>query len=179
MANDETFPEKERLHTRQIVVEVFRLPDRRWEIRGQLTDVRDYDSKLKTGLMRYAGTPLHKMEVMLIVDETMTIVAANSLTSASPYPGICENINPAYEKLVGLTIKGGFKNNLKELFGGLKGCTHITELVGSMAVTAVQAISPELEKHSDKRPRKLDSCHALDTNKEVVKNYYPGWYGER
>ena len=166
---------KQRLHTRDIAVDVFRLPERKWEVFGVLKDVRAYESKLKTGVILSAGEPLHQMEVSFVLDETMTIVKAYSHTKASPYPGVCEKINPAYEKLIGMTIRGGFKKQLKSSLGGIQGCSHITELISSMAAVAVQAIAPELPVAADKKPGKLDSCHALSTKGNLVAEYYPKW----
>lgn len=175
MSNPEQTVEREKLHTRHIVVDGYRRADGLWDIEGRLTDIRQRDIPLRTGV-RLAGTPLHEMLVRFTVDDGLTIVSAVAETRASPYPGTCENIGPDYAGLAGLRIEGGFRREVARLFGGLHGCTHITELLGNMGTVAIQTIGPELEKKSDERPKKLDGCHALDSSGSVVAYYYPEWH---
>jgi hypothetical protein len=174
-----TLPEliapREKLHTRHIVIDGYKRADGFWDIEGQLTDVRHRDIPLATGT-RLAGTPLHEMLVRITVDDALNIVAAAADTRASPYPGTCEKITPDYARLVGLRIEAGFRQEVARLFGGLHGCTHITELLGNLATAAVQTVAPETEKISKRKPRKLDGCHALDSTGPVVAHYYPAWH---
>jgi hypothetical protein len=164
-----------KVHTRNIEINGYKCTDDRWEIEGHLTDVRHHDIPLPTGT-RLAGQPLHEMVVCLTVDDQLNIHAVTAETRASPYPGTCENVTPEYGKLVGQSIQTGFRREVVRLFGGTKGCTHITELLGAMATAAVQTVGPEVEMKSGERPRKLDGCHALDTAGSVVANHFPTWH---
>lgn len=166
---------REKIHTRHIVIDGYKRADGLWDIEGHLTDIRGRDIPLRTGV-RLAGTPLHEMLVRITVDDTLKILSATAETKASPYPGTCENITPEYAKLEGLRIEAGFRREVGKLFGGLRGCTHITELLGSIGTAAIQTVGPETEKNSDEKPRKLDGCHALDTTGPVVAYYYPEWH---
>ena len=166
---------REKLHTRRIVIDGYRRADGLWDIEGHLTDVRQRDIPLRTGV-RLAGTALHEMLVRITVDDTLKIVSAAAETSASPYPGTCENITPDYARLEGLRIEAGFRREVGKLFGGLRGCTHITDLLVNIGTAAIQTVAPETEKTSGEKPRKLDGCHALDTTGAVVAHYYPAWY---
>lgn len=174
-----TLPEvvlpREKLHTRQIVIDGYKRADGLWDIEGHLTDIRYRDIPLRTGV-RLAGTPLHEMLVRITVDDTLKILSAAAETRASPYPGTCENITPDYARLEGLRIEAGFRREVGKLFGGLRGCTHITELLGNIGTAAIQTVGPEVEKTSNEKPRKLDGCHALDTTGPVVAYYYPEWH---
>jgi hypothetical protein len=148
-----------------------------WLIRGHLRDVRDRDVPLQGGEIRRAGTPLHEMSAQLAVDSTLTILAAEANIAAAPITGICEGIAPDYSRLKGVCITAGFRRELGRLFGDLKGCMHLTELIANMASVAVQAVGSETEKVIDgEKPRKLDACHALDTTGPAVKYFYPKWY---
>jgi hypothetical protein len=175
MTLTERIAPREKIHTRQIVIEGYKCADGLWEIEGHLTDIRYQDIPLRTGL-RPAGTALHEMLVRITVDDTLKILSAVAETRASPYPGTCENIAPDYAKLEGLRIEAGFRREVGKLFGGLSGCTHITELLGNIGTAAIQTVGPETEKKSDEKPRKLDGCHALDTAGAVVAYYYPAWH---
>ena len=175
MTLPEVSPQREKIHSRQILIEGYKRTDGLWEIEGHITDIRHHDIQLRTGV-RLAGTPLHEMLVKITVDGSLKILAAAVETQASPYPGTCENITPEYAKLEGLRIETGFRREVAKLFGGLLGCTHITELLGNMGTVAIQTLAREAEKKSDEKPKKLDTCHALDTSGPVVAYYYPEWH---
>jgi hypothetical protein len=95
---------------------------------------------------------------------------------AMPYDGECNAIEPAYRKLVGLAIRPGFHQRLKELLGGVRGCTHITELAGMLATAAFQTMAGQRVQDPEKKPFQLDRCHALAETSAVVGRYYPKWY---
>lgn len=166
---------REKVHTRTIELNGYRRSDGLWDIEGHLKDVRHHDIVMRSEV-RPAGAALHEMVVVITVDDELNIRAARAETRASPYPGTCENIAPDYAGLVGLRVAGGFKKELARLFGGLRGCTHITELLGSMATAAMQTVGPHIEKTSTERPAKLDGCHALDSSGPIVAYHYPTWH---
>lgn len=166
----------EAVHTRQIEVEVHKCRNELWRIRGNLRDVRGRDLPLRTGEIRRAGAALHDMSVQLVVDASLTILVAEAHTAAAPLTGICEGITPDYARLAGVRIGAGFRRDLGRLFGGIGGCTHVTELIASMASVAVQTVGSDTEKAADEKPRKLDGCHALDTTGAAVAQFYPSWY---
>src|SRR6185295_9946546 len=95
---------------------------------------------------------------------------------AMPYVNYCNTIVPAYRALVGLAIRPGYSERVRELFGGVRGCTHITELAGALATAAFQTMAGQRLQSPDEKPFQLDRCHALDTTKPAVAKYYPRWY---
>jgi len=166
---------RERLHTRQIRIEGYRRDDGLWDIEGHLTDIKDFEVALASG-PRPAGEPVHEMWLRLTVDATLTIHAACAATDAMPYQGSCDTITPKYGQLVGLRIAPGFTKKVRELFGGVHGCTHITELIGTVATGAYQTLVGQVPAPVDRKPFQLDGCHALDTTGPVVARFYPRWY---
>lgn len=65
--------------------------------------------------------------------------------------------------------------------GGVRGCTHLVELLGPLATTAFQTVYPWRAKHApeveiERPPRHLHSCHALARDGDVVRREYPRWY---
>jgi hypothetical protein len=95
---------------------------------------------------------------------------------AMPYVGDCNRIEPAYRKLIGLGIRPGYHQRLKELLGGVRGCTHITELAGALATAAFQTMAGQRVQPAERKPFQLDRCHALAATSPVVGRFYPKWY---
>ena len=82
---------------------------------------------------------------------------------SAPYPGGCDRIEGAYQKLVGANLARGFRRVVKEALGGVHGCSHLTELVGLLPSVAVQTFaSLRREIEGAEKPFQLDRCHALD-----------------
>jgi hypothetical protein len=172
--------ERELTHTRRIRYEGYKRADGLWDIEAHLNDVKNHDYRLKTGVRR-AGQPIHDMWVRVTIDRHMKIVDAAASSDAVPYPGGCETIAPAYRKLVGLSLVKDFRKNVREALGGVRGCTHITEMLGGLPTAAIQTFAGEMpeEREGGGKPFQLDQCHALETTTETVKKWYPKWYKGR
>lgn len=163
------------LHRRSISVEGFQREDGLYDIEGHLLDVKGYDFSVSGGT-RVAGEPIHDMWLRITIDEHMVIHDAQASMDARPYEGSCETITPHYGKLKGLRIAPGFTKSVKELFSGVRGCTHLTGLIGTLATVAFQTRYGSAESGSEHKPPHLDGCHALDTQGPVVAHFYPKWY---
>jgi hypothetical protein len=166
---------REALHRRSIEIRGYKRDDGHYDVEGHLVDTKDFDFKLAAGV-RPAGRPIHEMWLRITVDRNLVIIDADAATDAMPYVGACDVITPDYRKLVGLAIRPGYHQKLKELFGGVRGCTHITELAGSLATAAFQTLAGQRVQPAEQRPFQLDKCHALAADGAAVARYYPKWY---
>jgi hypothetical protein len=169
--------ERELLHTRRIRYEGYRRADGLWDIEGHLTDIKNHGYALKTGVRR-AGQPVHSMWLRLTIDRALNVVDAEASADAVPYPGGCEKIAPFYRQLIGLNLGRQFRKKARELLGGVRGCTHLTEMLAGMPTAAIQSFAGEMKEEQDdgSRPFQLDQCHALETTTETVRKWYPKWY---
>ena len=169
--------ERELVHTRRVRYEGYKRTDGLWDIEAHITDVKSHDVKLRTGVRR-AGLPIHDMVVRVTIDRKLNVVDALSVSDAVPYPGGCESIAPAYAGLVGLSLIKDFRKRVRESFGSVRGCTHITEMLGGMPTAAIQTFAGEMrqDRGDGTKPFQLDQCHALETTTATVKKYYPKWY---
>lgn len=166
---------RELLHARKIEIKGYKRADGLYDIEGHLLDTKPYDFKLAAGV-RGADEPIHSMWLRITVDRTLTIVDAAAAMDAMPYVDHCDQIVPAYRKLIGLAIRPGYQNRLKELFGDVRGCTHISELAGALATGAFQTMAGQRLQDPDEKPFQLDRCHALAATSPAVARYYPRWY---
>jgi hypothetical protein len=167
---------RQRLHSRRVTYEGFQRDDGLFDIDAHLDDVKDHDFMLLTG-NRLAGEPIHSMHVRVTIDRQCTIVDIEARTDRMPYPGACDQIVPAYRKLIGANLVRGFRKRLHDTMGGVQGCTHLTELLGYLPTAAVQTFAGlRREDHGTRKPFQLDRCHALETSTDTVRTYYPKWY---
>ena len=168
-----------RKHTRSITFEGFRRDDGLWDIEARLLDIKDHDMPLVDGVRR-AGEPLHDIRVRVTVDDAMNVIDVAACADATPFPGVCERIVPVYRQIIGLNLLKGFLKSVKTLFGDTRGCAHVNDLLMAIPAAAFQTLAGEM-KHgeAEKKPFHLDRCHALATNSDVVRRFYPRWYRDR
>ena len=122
---------------------------------------------------------MHDMLVRVTIDRRFEVIDIEATTEEMPYPGQCNKIGPDYKKLIGSNLLKGFRKVIAEKMGGVKGCTHLSELLGYLPTAAVQTFAGErreTDAPAGKKPFQLDSCHALATDTETVRIYYPKWY---
>jgi hypothetical protein len=171
-------------HTRAISIEAFARDDGLWDLDAHITDTKTKDSKLASGL-RPSGMPIHDLSLRITIDTKLTIVDAEAVSDAVPYPGFCNTIGPDYKKLIGLNLLRQFRYGVNDRLAGVNGCTHITELAQLLPTAAIQAFAGDVIDTRDgadnssftEKPFQLDRCHALRVDGLAVAQYYPRWAG--
>lgn len=157
------------LHTRRVECAGYEREDGLFEIEGRLLDTKGEQTDFPYGPIIAGGT-LHHMRLLMVLDRKLVIQSVEAVTEQAPTP-VCGQITAAYRALAGLQIGAGFKKRVAERVGGLNGCTHLTELLGPMATTAIQTLAPIVQKRLRQRaatdpdfemPRHwvIGSCHA-------------------
>ncbi len=169
------------LHTRTITCEAFARDDDLIDLEGTLIDVKHQPFTLPERGVMMPGEALHEMKFVITIDRDYFIRDAWTKTLQSPYR-ICNAINDHYRQIIGLRIESGFTRKVKQLFRGIEGCAHLTEMLPTMATIAFQVVwtssdkrtsSENADADSVNRPTPLGGCHALRKDGEVVKLYYP------
>ena len=127
------------IHTRRVVCQGYRRDDGLWDIEGHLTDVKSYLFHTSCRGDIEPGDPLHGMWMRLTVTDRFEVVDIEAVIEKSPFV-VCGGVSADYKQLVGLTIGAGWNRAIKERLGGVRGCTHLTELLGPIATTAFQTI---------------------------------------
>jgi hypothetical protein len=167
-------------HTRSILLEAFAREDGLWDIEARLTDTKTRDIALASGV-RAAGEPIHNMHLCITINTDFDVVDVVAHSLAVPYPGQCEAITPAYKKLIGLNLLRSFRAKVRERLGGIDGCTHLSELAAVVPTAAVQAFAGERAhlRSAEEKPFQLDHCHALRSDGDAVRQFYPRWYVDK
>jgi hypothetical protein len=176
------------LHTRSYEVRAFKVDDDTIVLRGAVRDTKppglyiDEDPE---------PLPIHHMVVELTISfPALEITDAEVLFEVHPQ-SMCPGIADAYRGLVGLSIARGFNNKVRSLFGGPRGCTHVTALLAAMAPVAIQCnwsmrvakarelgdpprgeVTPEMREMMI--APNLNSCHVWDEHGEFVAHIRSG-----
>lgn len=172
------------LNRRTITCEGYVREDGLLDIEGCLIDVRGKDSTNPWRGTVPAGGPVHQMRVCLTVDESLTIRALEEATEAAPYPP-CRNAAAAMQRLVGLRIVRGFRQEVRRRVGGPDSCTHVLSLLDSMASAAVQTLGSlrlgiepgsalaAIATRDPARPTLIDSCVSYAATSPIVAVLWP------
>ena len=180
MALPTAAPSRQLKHTRSIVVQVYSRGDGLWEVDAELSDTKTRDAPLAGGV-RPAGAPIHDMLLRLVVDERFNVIESGAQTRAMPYPGHCDDFGDAYGRLVGLNLLKGFRQDVLQRLGGVRGCTHLTELSQVLPTAVVQAFAGAVidtrgDSPAGRQPFQIDRCHALRSDGPAVRAFYPRWF---
>jgi hypothetical protein len=171
--------ERSPIHTRAIECRSYRRADGLFDIEGHLTDVKSYPFSSEYRGEVKAGEPVHDMWLRLTVDDDMVVREVEAKTDAGPY-AVCPAINPAFAKLKGLAVGPGWNKKVRELLGGVRGCTHLVDLLGPMGTVTLHTVrwstsAPGAKPRAPSRPP-LNICHAWSADGEVVRREYPALY---
>lgn len=175
-------------HTRVVTCLGFRRDDQLWDIEGRIIDTKPYGfANRDRGGRIEAGEALHDMSIRITINDDLEVLDAEAVIDESPY-NYCKCVVDVAKHLIGLQIAPGWTNKSKAAMGKNRGCTHLTELLGPIATTAIQTIASERIKRQAKDSQALqdsrkgmkspfiDSCHSLAADSPVVKMHWPDQY---
>jgi hypothetical protein len=170
---------RRQVHLRRIQCEGFEREDGLFDIVGTLIDTKPFPLELQEKTVP-GNEAIHHMTLCLTLDRDRLIHDVVARTQEGPH-AVCGAIAESYRQLVGLRIQPGFNLVVKRLFRAELGCTHMTELLPSMATTAFQMLwraaddvtDPDQPEH---RNSPLGGCHALKTDGEIVRLHFPDQY---
>jgi hypothetical protein len=169
------------LHHRRIDMQGYRRDDGLFEVEGRVIDTKPHDyypPAPSRAVM--ADAPIHDLALTLVFDADMIVVAVRTDFRAHPY-AICPASAPAMQALVGLRIGAGWHAAIRKALPTAERCTHLAELLGPMATTALQSMSALRAGQPDPigrdgRPAKIDSCYAYGAGRDLVATRWPDFH---
>jgi hypothetical protein len=174
------------LHTRAVTYNGFLRDDGLWDIEGSMSDVKTYGFERSDGSDMPAGAPIHGMHIRLTVDEDMTIRAIATSMDHTPFGECQQGVDPM-QRMVGARLGPGWRQAIEKALGGVRGCTHLRELLFNMATAAYQTVFPWRERErrlagvapaqNAQPPYHLGRCIAWDVDGAVALRYYPQFAG--
>jgi hypothetical protein len=170
--------ERELVHTRTIESWGYRRSDGLWDVEAHLRDQKTYDQKNDWRGEILAGEPVHDMWVRLTLDDDLIVRDIETSSDQTPF-ALCGEVAPIFVDLKGEAIGPGWSRTVRKKVGGVRGCTHLVELLGRVANTAFQMIFPlrgTFPSRGNKQPLVLNTCHGWSEKSPVVKKRFPEWY---
>ena len=175
------------LHTRKVTYCGYHREDGLWDIEASITDEKSYAMNTSgRGYMR-AGDFIHGMGIRVTVDDSMTIVGIESSMDFTPY-GECQAGVSPMQGMLGAKMGPGWRRAIEKALGGVRGCTHLREMLFNMATAAYQTI-PGYMIHLRKEaggpapegtgapPYHVGKCIGWDFDGPLVARKYPQFVG--
>jgi len=161
---------KEKVHTRAIVMNTYRVDQERILVEGELKDERSVGVITFTGKERGPGTVHHMVVRLLIGTLPVTILDAEAEMHHVPLDA-CSQATASLKKLIGMPVAYGFSKEVKDRLDGIEGCNHLTSLVLTMGSAAMQGLAA----HRGHKPQTQEE-RALTL--EYIKNSCVVWQEE-
>lgn len=181
---------RKHIHTRTLDMRGYEREDGMWDIEGHLRDTKTYGFDNRWRGRVEADDPVHEMYLRLTIDPDMTVREVEAVTDAHPFPN-CPEVTPNFKLLEGTRIGLGWNRKVRELLGGVKGCTHHVEMLSQLATVTFQTLAGKRRRDEDtkdgaqdgqdgeeplRRPRLLNTCYAFAADGVVVEEEYPAFY---
>lgn len=126
------------------------------------------------------------MAIRVTLDDSMTIREIVTSMASTPFPE-CLHAQDPMRQMIGCTMGPGWRHTIEKNLGGIKGCTHLRELLFNMATAAFQTI-PSYREYQRKLagqsipstgqpPYHLGKCMSWDFNGPVVERHRPEFFG--
>ncbi len=143
-------------HNRKIEISTYPAEGGHIITEGRLTDVRLKDYYKFTGERVDAGT-LHDLRLILLVKIPEMIIEDLEVVIETVPREDCLLIAKSLNPIIGMPVTGGFTAKVREAAGGTRGCTHLLNLLVTMAPALMQGYwayiyqqKPDLSKIKDR-----------------------------
>jgi hypothetical protein len=177
---------RQHLHDRAVTYRGYLREDGLWDIEGEIADTKTYHFEMTERGAMPPGTPVHAMAIRVTLDDRMVIREIAAVMDDTPY-GECRRGEDPMQKMVGASMGPGWRQAIERALGGVKGCTHLRELLFNMATAAYQTVFPYQDRQrqlagiastaSEQPPYHLGRCIGWDFDGPVVARTYPQFAG--
>jgi hypothetical protein len=148
------------VHERRLELRSYPLEDGRLIIEGWLRDERLVDGYHWNGVPRDSGV-VHWMCIRFLVgDWPLTILDAEGEMPNVPHQ-LCPSTLEGIKRAVGIKIVAGYSERIRRIFGGVRGCNHLTHLMMVMGTAALHGYWTQHSRERRPVPRSLEEFEAL------------------
>ena len=148
------------VHERKLELRSYPLEDGRLIIEGWLRDERLVDGYHWNGVRRDPGV-VHWMCIRFLVgDWPLTILEAEGEMPNVPHD-LCPTTLEGIKRAVGIKIVAGYSEQIRKIFGGVRGCNHLTHLMMVMGTAALHGYWTHHSRKPRPIPKSLEEFEAL------------------
>lgn len=166
------------LHSRQVHYEGFEREDGLYDIEATLLDTKPMDFEVDGEGSWQAGQPIHDMRLRLVIDAQFVVQAVEVVLEQVPH-GLCQSAAEPMQRMVGCSMRQGWRQAISERLGKVQGCAHLRELLQNMATVAIQTLAPRMiaaRRTDGSAPLPLGGCLAWDPAGPLVARIYPRFH---
>jgi hypothetical protein len=172
------------MHTRSVQFDGYLRDDGLWDIEAELKDTKSYRSPGYDRGELAPGEPVHQIFVRLTIDNDLVVRDAVFEMRAIPFDH-CGGAAARPEAFIGTALGRGWRKAVDERMKGTLGCSHLRELMYSIATAAFQTVTSYRETNmpalgapmaADGRPFYLGQCRSWAFDSPVVRQRYPQFY---
>jgi hypothetical protein len=129
---------EKKIHGRQVQITTYDHGKEAVVVEGRLTDNRFTTTYyFSDGQTRPPGI-VHDLVIRMVVKGPTLIIEDIDVDMETVPREDCREVLDTLKPLVGMKIRAGFTEKVKDKIGGAKGCTHLVALLLAMAPAAVQ-----------------------------------------
>lgn len=181
-----TAPKRIAAHTRTITCTSYVRDDGLWDVEARIEDRKHYEhAMLERGTLK-VDAPYHSIGVTLTVDDRLTVIAVDGDMSATPFDECQAALDPL-PGLVGATLGRGWRKAVDAALSRSCACTHMREMLYTVASAAIQAIPgypvqvaggrwPPEDSPTKAQPAFIGGCVSWREDGPVVGRHYPRFH---
>ena len=166
------------LHTRQVHYEGFEREDGLIDIEAALLDTKTFAFAVNGARRWEAGDPIHAMRIRLVID-LQFIVHDIQVSLEDVTHGECLQASEPMRRVIGCSLRKGWRQAIEERLGKVQGCTHLRELLFNMGTVAFQTLARRLhqsQQDAGKPPPPMGGCLTWDPAGPMVARLYPQFH---
>ena len=163
------------LHTRQAHYEGFERDDGLFDIEASLLDTKTFAFVVPGERTWEPGDAVHRMFIRLTVDLQLTVRDIEVAMDDRPHPE-CVGAQAPMRRVIGCSLRRGWRQAIEERLGKLQGCAHLRELLFNMGTVAFQTLARRLNQANEeagKPPLPMGGCLAWDPAGPLVARALP------
>lgn len=164
------------LHSRNVVFRGFHREDGLWDIEAELRDSKTRVFDIPGEGVWQPGEPIHDMSIRVSIDDAFVVREIAVVMDGAPHTE-CPTAQAPMQAMIGCTMGPGWRRAIDQNLGGIRGCTHLRELLFNMATAAFQTIPEALpSRNAEHPPFHLGKCMTWDFNGAAVQRHYPVFF---
>lgn len=166
------------LHSRRVHYEGFEREDGLYEIEAALQDTKPMAFEIEGEGPWQPHQPIHGMRLRVVIDLEFVVQAIEVAMDHAPH-GECQSARDPMQRMVGCSMRRGWRQAISERLGKVHGCAHLRELLHNMGTVAIQTLAPRMvqaRKSDGSMPLPMGGCLAWDPAGPMVARIYPHFH---